>query len=104
MGALPHDHEGVIDHLIPIHSEEYVASKYFEYAGKLIAYSVVHAGFGLVGLSKAIVHYLVEDDLQQCLTFLSVEDIPDIERRNTVKEVIWMWFTYKNLELLCHCM
>ena len=36
-----------------IHSAKYVAFKYFDYAGKLIAHSVVHAGFGLVGLSKA---------------------------------------------------
>ena len=29
--------EGVIGHLLPIHNELYLASKYFEYAGKLIA-------------------------------------------------------------------
>ena len=43
--------EGKTDHLIPVHNEEFIASHYFEYVGKLIAHSVIHAGFGLVGLS-----------------------------------------------------
>ena len=71
--------EGKIGHLIPIHSQEYVASKYFVYTGRLIAHSIIHGGFGLVGLSKAIIEYLIEDDMQSCLTFLSVEDIPDLD-------------------------
>ena len=79
--------EGKIDHLIPVHSQEYVASKYFVYAGKLIAHSVIHAGFGLVGLSRAIVQFLIEDDMQKCLTFLSVEDIPDHDIQVKIKEV-----------------
>ncbi len=80
--------EGKIDHLIPIHSQEYVASKYFVYAGRLIAHSVIHAGFGLVGLSKAITEYLIEDDMQTCLTFLSVEDIPDLDIQDKIREVM----------------
>ena len=79
--------EGKIDHLIPVHSQEYVASKYFVYAGKLIAHSVTHAGFGLMGLSRAIVQFLIEDDMQKCLTFLSVEDIPDHDIQVKIKEV-----------------
>ena len=58
--ALPHDHviilrDGKSGIALPrsIHSAKYVASKYFDYAGKLIAHSVVHAGFALVRLSKA---------------------------------------------------
>ena len=50
--------EGEIGHLIHVHSQEYVPSKYFVYAGKFIAHSVVHADFGLVGLSRAIVELL----------------------------------------------
>ena len=45
--------EGEIDHLIPVHSQEYVASKYFVYAGKLIAHSVIHAGFWFGGVVKS---------------------------------------------------
>ena len=43
--------EGKTDHLIPVHNKEFIASHYFEYVGKLIADSVIHAGFELVGLS-----------------------------------------------------
>lgn len=80
--------EGAVDHLIPIHSEEYIASKYFEYAGKLIAHSVLHSGFGLVGLSRAIVQYLVTGDVDSCLTALCVEDISDLDVQESVKRVI----------------
>ena len=34
--------EGILDHLVPVHSQEYVASQYFKYAGQLIAHSVIH--------------------------------------------------------------
>lgn len=80
--------EGKRDHLIPVHNEEYIASHYFEYVGKLIAHSVIHAGFGFVGLSRAITMYLISEDVDSCLTHLSVEDIPDFELQTRVKEVI----------------
>ena len=79
--------EESIGHLIPVHNKQYIASKYFKYAGKLIAHSVIHAGFGLVSVSRAIVEYLVQDDLEKCLTHLSVEDVPDLDIQNTIKEV-----------------
>ena len=62
--------EGVIGHLLPIHNELYLALKYFEYAGKLIADAVIVAGFGLVGLSRVVVEYLIEDDITKYLTHL----------------------------------
>lgn len=79
--------EGNTDHLVPVHSEEYIASNYFKYAGKLIAHSVLHAGFGLRGLSRAISEYLVTEDLNSCLPYLSEEDIPDLEIRESLKQV-----------------
>ena len=79
--------EGKIDHLIPVHNEEFIASHYFEYVGKLIAHSVIHAGFGLVGLSRVIAMYLILEDIDSCLTHLSVEDIPDFELQNDVRQV-----------------
>ncbi len=48
--------KGVIGHLLPVH-KQYLASKYFLYAGTLIAHAVLHAGFGLVGLAKVIKEY-----------------------------------------------
>lgn len=67
--------------------EEYIASDYFKYAGKLIAHSVLHAGFGLTGLSRAITEYLVTDDAHSCLPYLMEEDIPDLDLRGTLKQV-----------------
>ena len=75
--------EGVVGHLLPIHNELYIVSKYFEYAGKLIAHAVIHAGFGLVGLSRVVAEYLIEDDIK-CLTHFSVEDIPDFDIRSKI--------------------
>lgn len=88
--------EGVVGHLVPVHNELYIASKYFEYAGKLIAHAVIHAGFGLVGLSRVVVEYLIEDDITKCLTHLSVEDIPDFDIRSKIQEVI-----YSNCKEVC---
>ena len=88
--------EGVVGHLLPVHNELYIASKYFEYAGKLIAHAVIHAGFGLVGLSRVVVEYLIEDDITKCLTHLSVEDIPDFDIRSKIQEVI-----YSNCKEVC---
>ena len=68
--------EGAIGHLLPVHNELYLASKYFEYAGKLIAHAVIHAGFGLVGLSRVVVEYLIEDDIIKCLTHFFSERYP----------------------------
>ena len=79
--------EGQIDHLVPVHSEEYTASNYFKYAGKLIAHSVLHAGFGLTGLSRAITEYLLTEDVNSCLPHLSEEDIPDLDIRESLKRV-----------------
>lgn len=79
--------EGQMDHLVPVHSEEYTASNYFKYAGKLIAHSVLHAGFGLTGLSRAITEYLVTGDVNSCLPHLSEEDIPDLDIRESLKQV-----------------
>ena len=33
--------------------------------------------------------YLIEDDVEKCLTYLSVEDIPDLDIRKKIKEVIF---------------
>ena len=79
--------EGPMNHLVPVHNEEYIASQYFKYAGQLIAHSVIHAGFGLVGLSRAIAKYLVSEDLDNCLPYLSEEDIPDMGIRQSLKQV-----------------
>lgn len=58
---------GKMDHLVPVHSEEYTASSHFKYAGKLIAHSFLHASFGLTGLSRDITEYPVTEDVNSSL-------------------------------------
>lgn len=79
--------EGQIDHLIPVHNEQYLASQYYKYAGQLIAYCFVHGGFGITGLSRAIAEYLKSGEVNECLPYLSEEDIPDLDIREKLKEV-----------------
>ena len=67
--------------------EECIASDYFKYARKLIAHSVLHAGCGLTGLSRAITEYLVTEDAHSCLPYLTEEHIPDLDLRGTLKQV-----------------
>ena len=50
-------------------------------------HSVLHAGLGLTGLSRAITEYLVTEDVNSCLPYLTEEDIPDLDVRETLKQV-----------------
>jgi hypothetical protein len=87
---------------MPVHNEQYLASQYFVYARKLIAHAVLHAGLGLVGLAKVIKEYLIEDDIDHCLKYLSVEDIPDLDIQNKIKQVMKSFCHYqKNQENFC---
>lgn len=79
--------EGQIDHLIPVHNEQYLASQYYKYAGQLIAYCFIHAGFGITGLSRAITEYLKTAEMNECLPYVSKDDIPDLDIREKLKQV-----------------
>ena len=50
---------------------------------------IIDAGFGLVGLSRVVVGYLIEDDITKCLTHLSVKDVPDFDIQSKIKELIY---------------
>ena len=90
--------EGQIDHLIPVHNEQYLASRYHKYAGQLIAYCFIHAGFGITGLSRAITEYL-KTEMNECLPYVSQDDIPDLDIREKLKQVDPLLFCpgYKHL-------
>ena len=79
--------EGQIDHLIPVHNEPHLASQYYKYAGQLIAYCFIHSGFGITVLSQAITEYLKTPEMNECLPYLSKDDIPDLDIREKQKQV-----------------
>ena len=61
-----------------------IASNFF-YVGQFIAWSVIHEGVGLCGLSRPIVEYLVNGIIEAALPFLTTDDIVN----ETVKEVLY---------------
>ncbi|KAL9977187.1 hypothetical protein ACROYT_G014565 [Oculina patagonica] len=82
--------EGAPDHLLPIHKEEYLQSGYFVYVGKTIALSVVHGGVGFLGMSRALVQYLITGEMMAALPELTLMDVPDLTVQMCLKEV---WLT-----------
>ena len=79
--------EGSDDHLLPVISEEYHQSSFFIYAGELIAMSVLHAGFGFTGMSRALSVYLSTDDMDRASCYLSIKDVPDYGIQGILCEV-----------------
>ena len=79
--------EGSDDHLLPIISEEYHQSGYFKYVGQLIAMSVLHAGFGMTGISRTLSVYLASDDVVESMCHLSISDVPDYGIQEILHEV-----------------
>ena len=79
--------EGEDDHLLPVHCAEYVASEYFVYVGKMIAHSILHSGKGLVGLSRAMLEFLVTNDIERSMLKLTVSDVPDLDIRASLEKV-----------------
>lgn len=69
--------EGAPDHLLPMISQEYHQSGFFKYVGQLIAMSVLHAGFGMTGLSRALSIFIATGHMTKAACHLSVKDVPD---------------------------
>ncbi len=79
--------EGASDHLLPIINEEYHQSGFFKYVGQLIAMSVLHTGFGMTGISRALSVFIATDDMTKAACHLSVEDVPDYGVQEVLREV-----------------
>jgi hypothetical protein len=79
--------EGSDDHLLPIINEEYHQSGYFKYVGQLIGMSVLHAGFGMTGISRALSVFIATDDVYKGMCHLSISDVPDYGIQEILHEV-----------------
>ena len=75
---------------MPVHKEEYLQSGYFTYVGKTVALSVVHGGVGFLGMSRALVQYIITGEIMAALSELTLLDIPDYNVQLCLEEV---WFT-----------
>ena len=79
--------EGQINHLIPVHNEQYLASEYYKCEGQLIA-----CWFCVTGLSQSITEYLESSQVNECLPYLSKNDIPDLHVCEKLKQVDLLLF------------
>ena len=82
-----HLFEGEEDHLVPIHCIESYDSFLFYYTGLMICHSVLHDGYPLVGLSEAVVAYIMTGSIDEAVQYLSFQDIPDLEVREVLEKV-----------------
>ena len=78
--------EGAADHLLPIINQEYHQSGFFKYVGQLIAMSVLHAGFGMTGMSRALSVFIATGDMTKAACHLSVKDVPDYGVQEILRE------------------
>ena len=79
--------EGEDDHLLPIHNQLMQQMGAYSCIGKMIGHSILHGGPGLFGLSPVAKHYWTHDDLERNPPPLVLEDIPDLNLRESIQEV-----------------
>lgn len=87
--------EGEENHKVPIHDHALRCTGGFRAIGRIIGHSVLHGGPVLYGLSPAVVQYWrltadgIDDDISLESLSLSLQDIPDIDLRGYIMEVIF---------------
>jgi len=94
--SMPPLFEGQEGHIIPVHSVDALSSGCFYIAGQMIAHSLLHGGVGMVGMSKAVSRYIASEgtNAEQASTFLTVDDIPDLDTRNVLLKASWVIYKY----------
>lgn len=80
--------EGEPGHLVPSASPFLLNSDMFIVAGRIVGHSFLHGGLRLSGLSRAVVHMLVDGSLETATVHL--EDCPDLDIRETIRLVCSM--------------
>ena len=79
--------EGQPGHLSPLYDVDCLDSGFFFFVGQVLAQSFPHGGYPFVGMSQAVVHYLITDDIDESIPLLSVKDIPDPQVRVVLEKV-----------------
>ena len=73
---------------IPVHNWDLLVDGAFITAGKALAHSVLHGGQGFIGMSPAVVAYIETHDLDKALISTCIEDVPDIDVRETISLIL----------------
>lgn len=79
--------EGQPGHLSPLYDVDCLDSGFYFFVGQALAQSFLHGGYPFVGMSQAVAHYIITDDIDESIPFLAVEDIPDPEVRDVLKKI-----------------
>ena len=69
--------EGRPGHKLPIHDVDLLASGFYFYCGKLIAWSAVHEGIGIFDISNAAQEYIISQSLEKAIPLVSIDDVCD---------------------------
>ena len=80
--------EGQPDHRLPVHDQSLRLTGTFKALGRIIGHSILHRGPGLHGLSPAVKHVLSSDEESEEPITLVPEDIPDIDLRQMVNNLV----------------
>ena len=75
-------------HYIPVMNMDAISSGCFKMVGKLLAHSVLHGGPGLPGLAPAVTKYLVSGSVTDAADLVTVADIPDIDLRCLIENMV----------------
>lgn len=84
--------EGEFPNLVPIHNTDLISSNMFYYVGQLLAYSFVHGGISLVGISPVIASYVINGEMEAVCDMLSITDIADPTLREILQKVLILIF------------
>ena len=80
--------EGQPDHRLPVHDQSLRLTGTFKALGRIIGHSILHGGPGLHELSPAVKHVLSSDEESEEPITLVPEDIPDIDLRQMVNNLV----------------
>ena len=79
--------EGQLGHLVPIHNYDVLSGGLFVLAGKMILHSILNDCNGVPGMSPAIISYLMTGRRDSAVEHVTLEDIPDPDLKEKLKEV-----------------
>ena len=69
--------EGTFGHLVPIHDYDALSGGLFILAGKMMLHSILNNCAGVMGMSSAVIHYLISGNRDTCVEYITVKDLPD---------------------------
>ena len=82
--------EGEYPHMVPCHNTDLLASRIFFYIGQLIAYSIIHAGIAVTGISSTVASFIISGNIENACNSMSVKDVADLELREIINKVQYM--------------